>query len=76
MQKFEFIVNNYPESNNDFQIIRNSIWVDGVLMGLSLSTLILYFFTNETLIIIFVIFNILFNLHMIRNWNIYRDIEV
>ncbi len=27
-----YLVNNYPESNNDFQIIRNSIWVDGVLM--------------------------------------------
>ena len=71
-----YLVNNYPESNNDFQIIRNSIWVDGVLMGLSLSTLILYFFTNEALIIVFVIFNAVFNLHMIRNWNIYRGIKV
>ena len=66
-----YLVNNYPETNNDFQIIRNSIWVDGVLLGLGISTIILYFFTNEALIITFIIFNFLFNLHMIKNWRIY-----
>lgn len=69
-----YLVHNYPQTNNDFQIIRNSIWVDGVLLGLTISTLTLYFFTNEVLIIIFIIFNILFNLHMIKNWRIYDNV--
>ena len=70
--KVEFISNENSDTDGSFKFQVG----DGVLLGLCLSTLTLYFFTNEILILIFIIFNTVFNLYMIRNWNIYRDVEV
>ena len=56
-----YLTNNYPESMNEFQIVRNSIWADGILVGLTTVTAITYFFGNSVAIILFIIFNICFS---------------
>ncbi len=71
-----YLTNHYPESMNEFQIIRNSIWADGILLGLFTITLITYFFGNSVAIIAFLIFNIVFSMWLIKNWSFYNDINV
>lgn len=71
-----YLTNHYPESMNEFQIIRNSIWADGILLGLTIVTLITYFFGNSVAIIAFLIFNIVFSGWLIKNWSFYNDINV
>ena len=71
-----YLTNNYPESMNEFQIVRNSIWADGILVGLTTVTTITYFFGNSVAIILFIIFNICFSSWLICNWKFYDDIKV
>lgn len=71
-----YITNNYPESMNEFQIIRNSIWADGILLGLVIVTGITYFFGNSIAIGVFLVFNILFSSWLIWNWNFYDNIDI
>ena len=66
-----YLTNNYPESMNEFQIIRNSIWADGILLGLVIVTMITYFYGNDIAIICFLIFNICFSAWLIYNWRFY-----
>jgi hypothetical protein len=71
-----YLTNNYPESMNEFQIVRNSIWADGILLGLFIVTAITYFFGNSVAIILFIIFNICFSSWLIWNWKFYDNIKV
>ena len=71
-----YLTNNYPESMNEFQIVRNSIWADGILVGLTTVTAITYFFGNSVAIILFIIFNICFSSWLIWNWKFYDNIKV
>ena len=71
-----YLTNNYPESMNEFQIVRNSIWADGILVGLTTVTTITYFFGNSVAIILFIIFNICFSSWLIWNWKFYDNIKV
>lgn len=70
-----YLTNNYPESMNEFQIVKNSIWADGILIGLFTVTAITYFFGNSVAITVFLIFNILFSSWLIWNWNFYDSIN-
>lgn len=70
------IADSYPETMGDFQIVRNSIWADGTLIGLSLSALITTFFGLSGMVISFVLFNAMFSIWMIKNWNFYADKEL
>ena len=70
-----YLTNNYPESMNEFQIVRNSIWADGILLGLFTVTAITYFFGNSVAIILFIIFNICFSSWLICNWKFYDNIN-
>lgn len=70
-----YLTNNYPESMNEFQIVKNSIWADGILIGLFVVTAITYFFGNSIAIAIFLIFNILFSSWLIWNWKFYDSIN-
>ena len=71
-----YLTNNYPESMNEFQIVRNSIWADGILLGLFTVTAITYFFGNSVAIILFIIFNICFSSWLICNWKFYDDVRI
>lgn len=70
-----YLTNNYPESMNEFQIVKNSIWADGILLGLFTVTAITYFFGNSVAIAVFLIFNILFSAWLIWNWKFYDNIK-
>lgn len=70
-----YLTNNYPESMNEFQIVKNSIWADGILIGLFTVTTITYFFGNSVAITVFLIFNILFSAWLIWNWKFYDNIK-
>jgi hypothetical protein len=70
-----YLTHKFPDSMSDFQIVRNSSWADGYLIGLGLISLITYFGTISTGIIVFIIFNTLLSLYLIYNWNFYKDID-
>jgi len=62
-----------PELMNEFQIVRNSVWADGILIGLAFTTFITYFFPTSYAIVTFIIYNSSFILYMIKNWNFYSS---
>ena len=68
------IADNYPEKMGDFQIVRNSTWADGTLIGLALSAAITIMFGLSGMIISFVIFNSFFSAWMIWNWGFYERV--
>jgi hypothetical protein len=70
-----YLTNNYPESMNEFQIVRNSIWADGILLGLIVVTGVTYFFGNSVAIILFLGFNTCFSGWLIWNWKFYDNIK-
>ena len=70
-----YLTNNYPDSMSEFQIVRNSIYADGILLGLSIVTILSYLFGNSIVVIIFVIFNTIFSVYLIKNWNFYYEGE-
>lgn len=70
-----YLTDNFPESMNEFQIVRNSIWADGILLGLITVTAITYFYGNGVAIVCFIIFNVLFSGWLIKNWNFYDKIK-
>lgn len=70
-----YITNYYPDSMSEFQIVRNSTFADGILIGLSIVTLITFLLTIKYAIIVFVIFNFLFSIWLLYNWNFFKDIK-
>jgi len=70
-----YITDCYPKDMSKFQILRNSVWADGYLLGLFTVTVVTYFGTIAHAVMLFIVFNILFNIWMIKNWNIYNDVE-
>lgn len=70
------IADNHPDSMGDFQIVRNSTWADGTLIGLALSAGITALFGLDGMVISFVLFNTLFSAWMIKNWNFYVDKDI
>lgn len=75
---FSISLNNYitdihPNEMSKFQIIRNSSWADGYLLGLLIVTGITYFYTLGIAVLGFILFNILFSIWMITKWNFYNN---
>ena len=70
-----YLTDKFPSSMSDFQIVRNSSWADGYLIGLGVISLITYFGTIATGIIVFIGFNTLFSLWLIYNWNFFKDVD-
>jgi hypothetical protein len=69
----DYLAKNYPESMKDFQVIRNSTYADGTLIGLGLITAVVFFFGNTGGIVTFVIFNACFSVWLIKNWNFFDN---
>ncbi len=69
----EYLTEYYPNSVKQFQIVRNNSWADAGLIGLFLVTIITYFFSVGIAMGIFIIYNTVFAVWMIKNWNFYND---
>jgi hypothetical protein len=67
------LTENHPESMSEFQIVRNSTWADGILIGLTLVTLITFFWGNAVAVTAFIIFNVCFSSWLVYNWNFFKD---
>ncbi len=72
----EYLADYYPNNMKTFQIVKNNSWADAGLIGLATVTLITYFFSTGTAVILFVIYNALFSMWMIKNWNFYNNPEL
>jgi len=68
-----YLTKNYPDSMEEFQILRNGLWADGTLIGLSIITLITMFASISYGIIAFIGFNICFSGWLLYNWNFYKQ---
>lgn len=64
-----YITDNYPKSMNEFQIIRNSTWADGIIIGLSIVTVVTFSWGNAVAIGFFIFFNTCFTLWLLSHWN-------
>jgi len=62
----------YPKSMSKFQIVRNSAWADGSLIGLLLSTITLYFLPLCYTVGVFILVNTVFAFWLLKNWNFYN----
>jgi hypothetical protein len=70
-----YITDKHPEEMSNFQIVRNGSWADGFLFGLTVITLITYFFTIGAGVATFIGFNLMFSVWLITKWNFYKDEE-
>jgi len=68
-----YLAETYPKSMTDFQILRNSTWANGLLIGLLCCSTLTYFINNSAAIIAFIIWNSFFTIWMISNWNFYSN---
>jgi len=69
IQLNNYITDNFPKDMSNFQIFRNSTWADGILIGLTITTILTFFFSNAVGLIVFIIFNMGFSIWLARNWN-------
>jgi len=67
-----YIARKHPSTMSRFQIVRNNSWADGALIGLLISTLVLYILPLGYMLGIFLIFNITFSIWLVKNWNFYQ----
>jgi len=67
-----YISSNFPETMNEFQIVRNSTWADGALLGLILSSTLLYLFPMYITILVFLLVNGIFTIWLFKNRNFYK----
>lgn len=70
-----YLTKYYPDDMSNFQITRNSIWADGVLFGLITTTIVLYLFNRDIGIITFILFNSIYVIWMLLNWDFFKDIK-
>lgn len=68
-----YLANEHPNMMSEFQIIRNSIWADGILIGLVIVTTVTYFFDVTYAVYTFILFNMMFSFWLIKNWNFFKD---
>ncbi len=70
-----YLTDNYPSSMSKFQVMRNSIWSDGYLIGLVVVGLATFFSTLGTAVVIFMTFNTFFSFWLIKHWNFYINVK-
>lgn len=70
-----WLTQNYPDSMSDFQIVRNSTWADGTLIGLSITAIVTFLFGVPSGLMLFITFNTIFSAWMIYNWNFFDNYE-
>ncbi len=62
----------YPETMKDFQIIKNDSWANASIIGLIVTTLLSLITGTEFIIYLFIVYNIIFIIWMIKNWNFFK----
>ena len=67
-----YIAKSQPKSMSRFQIVRNSSWADGALIGLFISTLTLYFYELGVTLGLFLVVNMGFTVWLFSHWNFYK----
>jgi len=70
-----YLTEHFPKDMNEFQIIRNSTWADGMLIGLSAVTLIVFIWSIKIGILFFLCFNLIFTFWLLWNWNFFKNIK-
>lgn len=70
-----YITTHFYDTFHKFQVIRNSIVADGTILGLSIITLVLYFFNISYGLFLFILFNSIFIIWMFINFNIFKNIK-
>jgi len=71
-----YLTDKFPNNMNEFQILRNSTWADGLLIGLGITTVLSLFYSNAVVIFSFIVFNTLYSIWMIYNWNFFDKREL
>lgn len=66
---------NFPKDIKDFNIIRNSSWADGALIGLGIITLITFFLPLGYAIGFFIFFNTIFIMWLLKNWYFFEKVK-
>jgi len=66
-----YLAKEYPDDMSDFQIIRNSSWANGYLIGLGATTILTYYTSIGFTIGVFIGFNAIFSLWLIKNWRFF-----
>ena len=66
----------YPQHMSEFQIVRNSSWADGYLVGLTAITVITYMWGIVFGIYSFIAYNLVFTLWLMYHWNFFKDIDM
>lgn len=75
IQLTNYITDNHPKSMHKFQILRNNIWADGSLIGLTITTIVMFFFHITGAVWVFLFFNIPFSLWLLKNWDFFKNIK-
>ena len=69
-----YLTDYYPKDMKDFQIVRNSSWADGAILGGFVITG-LTAISLDIGVIAFILYNLLFSIWLIKNWNFYKSIK-
>jgi len=69
----EYITRYYPRTMKDFQIRRNTSYADATLIGLAVATVMGLCCPVSWAVMLFVVYNTLFSVWMIQNWNFYLN---
>jgi len=70
-----YITKYYPDDMNKFQIVRNSTWADGQLLGLLIVTILTFFYSLIVSILFLIIFEVFFNVWLVKNWHYFDENE-
>jgi len=70
-----YIAHHYPKSMQEFQVVRNSSWADGFLLGLLLVTLLTYFYSIGTALVVFVVLDSMFVVWTFKNYYFFDKFE-
>lgn len=70
-----YITDFYPDTMSTFQIVRNSTWADGYLIGLGIVTVLTYLGGVTPGIIAFICHNTFFSMWLIYHWNFFENID-
>ncbi len=69
----DYLAQNYSDSMKKFGIIRNNSWADAGLIGLTVVTIVTYFFSTGLAVGLFILYNSVFSAWMLYNWNFFSS---
>lgn len=70
-----YLAHKYPKSMQEFQVVRNSSWADGFLLGLLLVTFLTYFYSIGVALVVFIILDLLFVVWTFKNYRFFDSLD-